>query len=71
MKVLVFSGDHAIWLASKILSNAEIEIIWEKDIELSVLDYDVDTSDPKDLECAMSTIREHHPGQNIWVQYQN
>ena len=71
MKSLIFSGDHSIWLASGVLTDEEVESILGKDIELSVLDYDVDTSDSRDLECAMFTIREHHPGNNIWVQYLN
>ncbi|WP_196159275.1 hypothetical protein [Reinekea sp. G2M2-21] len=71
MKVLIHTGNHATWLASGILSNDEIEKLWELDLDISVLDYVVDTSDEKDLECAMSTIREHHPGKNIWAQYLN
>lgn len=71
MKELVLSGNHAIWLASNILDDAEIDSIWEKDVELSVFNYEVDTSEQEDLECAMSTIKEHHPDQNIWVQYLN
>lgn len=71
MSELIYSGLYPVWLASGILSDEEIESVRSKDINLSVFFYDVDTSNSVDLECALTTIKEHHPGENIWVQYLN
>lgn len=72
MEKLILSGDYPVWLTSNVLTDHEYEVLWkEKGINTSVLNYEVDTECKADMDCALSTIKEHHAGQNIWVQIQN
>lgn len=72
MESLILSGNHPVWLTCNVLSDQEYEELWnKKGIDVSVLSYEVDTGNKADMDCAMSTIKEHHAGQNIWVQILN
>ncbi|WP_133471640.1 hypothetical protein [Paraglaciecola marina] len=71
MESLIVSGKHPIWLTCDVLSEKEYEALWKSGVNASVLDYVVDTENIDDMSCAMSTIKEHHAGQNIWVQILN
>jgi len=71
MKDKISNGQHPVWLSNGILSQEEINSLWEKDVDLSVFNYQLDTNDTESLDCALDTIKEHYPGQNIWVQYEN
>ena len=72
MESLILSGDHPVWLTSNVLNSEEYEDLWKnKGVSVSMLNYEVDTENEADMDCAMSTIKEHHAGQNIWVQVLN
>ena len=71
MEDFILSGNYPVWLSNGALSKAETEELRHNNIDLSVLSYEVDTSDLIVLDCAISTIKEHHFGQNIWVQINN
>ena len=71
MKSLILSKEHPIWLTCNVLTDEEYEALWKSGVNASVLDYEVDTENRDDMDCAMSTIKEHHFGQNIWVQINN
>ena len=69
MKNLILSGDHPVWLTNNVLNSEEHEDLWKnKGISVSMLNYEVDTESKADMACAMSTIKEHHAGQKIWVK---
>lgn len=71
MKSLIASGMYPIWLTCDVLSEKEVEVLLKSGVNASVLDYAVDTENADNMSCAMSTIKEHHVGQNIWVQVLN
>ncbi|EGG92973.1 hypothetical protein IMCC1989_1958 [gamma proteobacterium IMCC1989] len=71
MKEILLSAMHPVWVSAGVLQEFEIENLLNKGIDVSVLNYAVDTENRKDVECAISTIKEHHFGENIWVQIEN
>lgn len=71
MEEAILKGDHPVWLSYGVLEQQKIELLWSNDIDLSVFDYKVNAADTQDLECALDTIREHHPGQEIWYKREN
>jgi hypothetical protein len=71
MESLILSGKHPVWLTCNVLSDKEYETLWKSGVNASVLDYEVNTENLEDMHCAMSTIKEHHLSQNIWVQIDN
>ncbi len=71
MKEFIFSTENPVWLSDGVLSEDEIDSILDKEVEMSIVDFTVDTSKPEELARVMSTIRERYPDHNIWVQYKS
>lgn len=71
MESTILSGKHPVWLSSGVLSQIEIDSLGQAVTELSVFNYEIDTSVQAELEGALDTIKEHHPDMNIWVQFEN
>jgi len=69
MKGLISSGEHSVWITNNTLSESDLNFIYELDIEYTLLDYEVNTQDANDLQCALSSIKEHHYNEHIWVQF--
>ena len=68
IQALILTGRHPVWLSAGVLTQQQIDVLWAKDINLSVLDYAVDTANVDAMNRALSTIKEHHVGHSIWVQ---
>ena len=69
MKDLISSGEHSVWIAKNTLSESDLNFIYELDIEYTLLDSEVNTHDTDELQCALSSIKEHHYNEHIWVQF--
>jgi hypothetical protein len=59
-------GKFPLWLGTEVLSHGEIAILRLRGFDVSVFNYAVQTHE--DIECAVSTLREHHPDQPVWVE---
>jgi hypothetical protein len=59
-------GRCALWFGTGVLSQGEISALWERGLEVSVFDHEVQTHE--DIDCASSTLREHHPDEPVWVE---
>jgi hypothetical protein len=68
MKDLILSGKHSIWFSEGVLKSGDIDILREKNIDVSAFNYQIDSTKMEDIECGLSTIKEHHPNQGVWVQ---
>lgn len=57
-----------LWVADGVLTPKELDEL--RAIGLSVTNFTrkIDFADPEELADAISTIREHHPGEPIWVE---
>ena len=71
MKEFIFSTENPVWVSDGVLSEDEIDSILDKEVEMSIVDFAVDTSKPEELARAMSTIHGRYPDHNIWVQYKS
>ena len=57
------AADDAIWCDANAVTEFEFEA--NGDARLTRFDYDVGVHELGD---ALDTIREHHPGQTIWIE---
>ena len=64
MEHIILSGKHPVWLTCDVLTATEYEALWKGGVDASMLNYEVNTSNEGDMHCAISTIKEHHPGKN-------
>jgi len=56
-----------VWCGADALSEAEFEQLpFDR---LTRFDYTLADADTLTLEDALSTIKEHHPGQRIWIEH--
>ena len=67
MKSLIKQGTHDVWVGSDVLRESEVRQLRDEAVRLTVFNHPVDSASCDDLECDLSTIAEHHPGQVIWV----
>ena len=67
MRTTILTTQYPVWCASGILTPAESKALYEAGIDLTMFNYEVDIHDEELLEGALYTIREHHPGVDIWI----
>jgi hypothetical protein len=67
-KDIIVRGDAAAWINGNILSKDELQILRKKGVEITKFSYVIDPKDQEVIEGALVTIKEHHPGETIWVE---
>lgn len=69
LKPLIISGEYPVWIGADVLSQLEVDSLRGLGVELSVFSYSIDPANIEDVEGALITISEHHPGQKVWVEW--
>ena len=59
------AGGHAVWVGADALTQDEFAAHLVNGAKLTRFAYSIG-SDPKAIEEAIATIREHHPSEGIW-----
>ncbi len=59
----------AIWAGSNVLTERNHQDLVARGFNVTRFDYSVSIACKNELENALETIKEHHPTENIWVQY--
>ena len=57
---------EALWVGANVLAPAELALLRAEGVSITSF---VRSHDPSDLEGALETIREHHPGKAVWGYY--
>ncbi|RYY75400.1 MAG: hypothetical protein EOO52_08325 [Gammaproteobacteria bacterium] len=70
MKPVIYSGLYPVWLGAEILSQEEKDAVRALGINLTDFNYSINIQDFSEIECAVETIREHHPNHKIWVEWE-
>jgi hypothetical protein len=58
-----------LWVNASILSITELKQLRENGNDVSSFSIDIDINDRLAIEDAINTVKEHHAGQRIWVEY--
>ena len=58
----------AVWINCDALSSEEVERARAEGLNISRFTYSIDSSDLESVADAVETIREHYPGEVIWVE---
>ena len=59
----------AIWVGSDAISEDEHHVISSEGVKMTRFSYPLAGAEPEVVAEALATIREHHPGETIWVQH--
>jgi hypothetical protein len=58
-----------LWVNNGVLSATEIKQLHEAGVDISNFTIGVNPLDPSDVAQAVDTIKEHHPGETVWVEH--
>ena len=59
--------DFPLWTVDGVLSAEELAALRMEGVDVSEFNYSLELNDAVGIQCAVETIREHHPKQTVWV----
>ena len=65
---MTLNAGDALWLSAGLLTADELREMRGQGIKVTDFDYEIAPGDFDTLDDAVSTIKEHHPGQPIWIE---
>jgi hypothetical protein len=60
--------EAALWLSGGLLTVEEIRQLRDRGVNVTDFAHEIGSSDLDALADAVSTIKEHHPGESVWVE---
>lgn len=68
IKPLIFSQQYPVWVGDGVLSQEELDAIRMSGVELTHFSYSINPENSDQVEAALNTISDHHPGQRVWLE---
>jgi hypothetical protein len=65
---MTLNARAALWLSAGLLTSDELRHARDRGLNVTDFDYEIAPGDFDTLADAVSTIKEHHPGQAIWIE---
>jgi hypothetical protein len=60
---------HAVWVGSDAISESEHQAFGEQGVKLTRFIYPLRGAASAQVQDALATVVEHHPGEAVWVQH--
>lgn len=57
-----------LWLTSGVISKEELTGLRASGVNVSEFNYEIGEGEWDAIESAVATVKEHHPGETVWVQ---
>jgi len=61
-------GEAALWVNQGVLEDSELVRLRTEGFNLTDFTYWYDSADESEIQDAVETIREHHPGEALYVE---
>ena len=68
MEPIVMSGVYPVWVGASVITQKHLDILRESNIDITDFSYVINPENDQELDVALSTIAEHHPGERVWVE---
>ncbi|WP_428241541.1 hypothetical protein [Gynuella sp.] len=68
LETVIKSGLYPVWVGANVLSEEELSNYREMDIDITNFSYEIDPSNDEELDDALITVAEHHPGERVWLE---
>jgi hypothetical protein len=65
-RALGISG--ALWVGAGVLSDEELASLRRLGVDVTNFNYEIELHDSEVISGAVDTIKEHHPGEVLWMQ---
>jgi hypothetical protein len=62
------NADADLWIAGGILTAEELKQLRARGFKIADFTHQISSNEPDEIADAVSSIREHHPGESIWVE---
>jgi hypothetical protein len=57
-----------LWISAGVISQSELESLRNSGADVTVFNYAIGLNENEVIDDAIETIKEHHPGEVVWVQ---
>lgn len=57
-----------LWVSAEVLSNEELATLRQAGVDVSDFNYKIALHETGVIAGAIETIKEHHPGEAVWVE---
>lgn len=68
MESLIKESKPPVWINEGVFTEKEIKELRSQGIELTNFSYFINKTNQKEIQGALETIKEHHPGETIWTE---
>ena len=65
---VIETGKYPVWIGSNVLTEDEIAKYRSRGVELTNFSYSIYPNNKDELDDAIATITEHHPGKRVWLE---
>ena len=65
---MTLNAGAALWLSGGLLTAAELSEARDRGLKVTDFTHEIRSADLEALADAISTIKEHHPGQPLWIE---
>jgi hypothetical protein len=62
------NADTDLWISGGVLTAEELTQLRARGLKITDFAHEISSNEPDEIADAVSTIREHHPGEPIWVE---
>jgi len=57
-----------LWISAGVISQSELESLRYSGVDVTDFNYAIGLNEKEVIDDAIETIKEHHPGEVIWIQ---
>ncbi|WHI52748.1 hypothetical protein P3339_08290 [Microbulbifer sp. MLAF003] len=68
LEAVIKTGKYPVWIGCNVLSASEIDSYREMKLDITNFSYEIDPVNEEELNEALTTIAEHHPGERVWLE---
>jgi hypothetical protein len=65
---MALNAGAALWLSAGLLTAEELSRSRDRGIKVTDFAHEIRSDDLDALTDAVSTIKEHHPGESVWIE---
>ena len=58
-----------IWVNNGVLSESELSSLRQSGVDITNFVVTINPEDSRSVQMAVETIKDHHPGHRVWVEY--
>lgn len=68
LEPVIRTGSYHIWIGNNVLSDSELDSYRKMGVDITNFNYAIAPENKDELDGALETIAEHHPGERVWLE---